>query len=340
MNSYENKHLKFDTVKIRTNKEYLKDTFITFNSRYNSNGDLINKYYNSKDDKWIPYNLYIGFNDNSQSLTLEFSSKVLLDDYPKLITKDTFNQCLKNINQLGICDLDTDSIANNCYFSKVHVTNDVKYTLTNDVLDSLNSSVNNYRRYQWKCYRNGGIRFNKDVKTKSCKESIVMYDKEKEIINNVDFLSILSKPNEVIDYFSGVTRFEMELDNPEKICKALNIDTTHISKVFGSKANPLLTQFNKIFGEGEIKDKQYITNYETYGMNAIIEIHNGDIKKIEQEMKNLHVYSSHSRNGLSERMKKIKILIQQRNERLYNSNEILTEIRAKLGEKTSVPDTL
>jgi hypothetical protein len=315
-------------------------SFVTFNSKYNSNGDLIKKYYNSKDDKWIPYNLYIGINYKSQSLTLEFSSKILLDDYPKLITKDTFGQCIENINKLGICDLDVNSITNNSCFSKVHVTNDIKYPLTNDVLDSLNSSVNDYRRYQWARYRKDGIRFKKDVKSTSCKETIVMYDKEKEIINNVDFLSILSKPNEVIDYFDGATRFEMELDSPKKICKALDIDTTHISKVFNSKENPLLAQFNKIFGEGEIRDTQYITNYETYAMNAIIEIHNGDIKKIEQEMKDLNIYSKNSRNGLSERMKKIKVLIEQRNERMYNSNGILSEIRAKLGEKASIPAQL
>ncbi|MDH6311181.1 hypothetical protein M2451_004112 [Dysgonomonas sp. PFB1-18] len=332
MSSYENKHLKFDTVKIRTNKEYLINTFIKFNSRYNTKGDLINISYNSKDDKLIPYNLYIGINDNSQTLTLEFSSKILLDDYPKLITKDTFRQCLKNINQLSICTLDVDSIASDCHFSKVHVTNDIKYELNDNVLNSLNSCVNNYRRFKWERYRNGGIRFNKDVKTKTCKESIVIYDKEKEIIKNEDFLSILNNPNDVINYFDGVTRFEMELETPNKICNALNIDTTHISKIFKSMENPLHTQFNKIFGERDINNKQYITNYETYAMNVIIEKHNGDIKKIEQEMKDQHIYSSNSRNGLSERMKKIKTLIQQRNEQLYNYSGILTEIRQKLSE--------
>lgn len=329
MSSYENKHLKFDTVKIRTNKEYLKNTFIKFNPRYKPNGDLINTFYNSKDDdRFIPYNLYIGISD--KSLTLEFSSKLLLDDYPKLITKDTFKQCLENINQLDICTLDVDSISDDCYFSKVHITNDIKYDLNDNVLHSLNSCVDNYRRFKWERYRKDGIRFNKDVKSKSCKESIVIYDKEKEIIKNEDFLSSLNNPNEIINYFDGVTRFEMELDTPKKICNTLNTDTSHISEIFSSNENPLLNQFNKIFDKTEIENKQYITNYETYAMNAIIEKHNGDIKKIEQEMKDLNIYSKNSRNGLSERMKKMKTLIQQRNERLYNSNGILNEIRQKL----------
>lgn len=331
MNSYDNKHLKFDTVKIRTNKDYLINTFIKFNPRYNINGDLINISYNSKNDKMVPYNLYIGINENSQSLTLEFSSKVLLNDYPKLITRDTFRQCLENINQLNICTLDVDSIVNDCYFSKIHVTNDIKYDLTDKVLNSLNSCVNNYRRFKWERYRRDGIRYKKDVKSKTCKESLVIYDKEKEILTNEDFLSVLSNPSKVIGSFDGVVRFEMELDSPKKICRVLNIDTTHIDNVFSSQENPLLTQFNKIFGEREIENKHYVIDYETYAMNAIIEKHNGDIKKIEQEMKDLNVYSSNSRNGLSDRMKKIKGLIEQRNERLYGSDNILTEIREKLG---------
>ena len=55
MYSYENKNLKFDTVKIRTKKENLINTNIQFNKNYNKNGDLIGIYYNSKNYKSIPF---------------------------------------------------------------------------------------------------------------------------------------------------------------------------------------------------------------------------------------------------------------------------------------------
>lgn len=330
MNSYENEFIKFDTVKIRTNINNLISKNIEFNKNYN-NGLLIGEYYNSKKNKSIPYNLYIGVSYTSQSLTLEFSSKILLEDYPKLITRSTFKQCLENLNKLGVCTLDIDAICEDCYFAKVHITRDLEYELSDNVLDNLNLCVGNYRRYKWKRYRKEGIRYSKDVKSKDCTESIVIYDKEQELETNKDFLSFLDEPDKVVNYFQRKSRFEMELSTPAKICKALNINTTHIDNVFSSQENPLLTQFNKIFGEGKIENKQYITTYEIYAMNTIIEKHNGDIKKIEQEMKDLNVYSSNSRNGLSERMEKIKRLIQQRNERLYGSDIILTEIREKLG---------
>lgn len=331
MNSYENKFLKFDTVKIRTKKEYLKNINIQFNKNYND-GLLIGEYYNSKHDKSIPFDIYIGVSYTSQSLTLEFSSKILRDDYPKLITRTTFRQCLENINKLGICTIDVDRIICDCYFSKVHITTDIDYILTNDKLSILNSCVENYRRFRWEHYEGEGIRFTKDVKSKDCKESVVVYNKEKEIVSNKNkkFLDVLENPNSIIESFKGKTRFEMELDSPKKICNFLNIGSSHINYIFGSEVNPLLTQFNKIFGEGEIENKYSITNYEDYSMQAIIEKHNGDLKKIEQEMKDLHVYSSKSRTGLSERIKKIKRLHTEMYSKTHDSTNILTEIRQKL----------
>ncbi|EGK00082.1 hypothetical protein [Dysgonomonas gadei] len=335
MNSYENKNLKFDTVKIRTKKEYFKEPIVSFTPNINPNGECTGMYYNSKKDKSIPYNLFIGINNNSQSLTLEFSSKVLLDDYPKLITRATLRQCLENINRLGICTIDVNNIINDCYFDKIHITRDIDYHLTNDVFTSLNSCVGNYRRYKWEHYEGEGIRYSKDVKSKECKETIVIYDKEKEIQSskNKQFFDLLDNPDAVIGYFSGKTRFEMELDSPNKICKFLNIGSTHINYIFGSDVNPLLVQFNKVFGKGEIENKYSITNYEDYSMQAIIEKHNGDLKKIEQEMKDLHVYSSNSRTGLSKRMKKIRQLHSEMYNKTHGSINILAEIRGKLSSK-------
>lgn len=332
MYCYENKNLKFDTVKIRAKKEYLINTIIPFSPKINKYGECTGIYYSSKDDKSIPFDLYIGVSYTRQSVTLEFSSKILLDDYPKLITRTTFRQCLENINKLGICTIDVDRIVSDCSFSKVHITNDIDYTLTNDKLSILNSCVSDYRRYKWEHYEGEGIRYTKDVKSKDCKETIVIYDKEKEILSNKNkpFLDLLDNPNTVIDYFSDKTRFEMELDSPKKICKFLNIGSAHINYIFGSKVNPLLVQFNKIFGEGEIEDKYSVTNYEDYAMRIIIEKHNGDLKKIEQEMKDLKVYSSNSRTGLFNRMKKIKQLHSEMYNKTHDSTNILAQIREKL----------
>lgn len=329
MNSYENNKIKFDTVKIRTNINYLISKNIEFDKKY-ENGLLIREQYIS--NKNIPFNLYIGISYISQSLTLEFSSKILLDDYPKLIAQTTFRQCLININKLGICTIDVDAITNDCYFSDIDITNDIDYILTDKVLSSLNLCTNDYRRYKMKPYGKTGITFNKDVKSKENDISLTIYNKEVELelSKNKKFLSLTNNCDTIKEYFRGKVRFEMTLDTSNKICDFLNIENTHISNIFKSKVNPLLTQFNLIFGDGEIMDKLYIKSCETYEMMKNLQSCNGNLKVIEQELKDYNIYSS--RSGLSEKMKKYKQLHTEVFSKTHNSTNILTEIRQKLSE--------
>ena len=86
-------YLTFDRLKIKANYKYLLERQIQFNQRYNpDNGDLIGQYYSSENDKLVPFNLFIAVSKPKQTLTLEFSSKILGEDYPKLISKYTIRQ--------------------------------------------------------------------------------------------------------------------------------------------------------------------------------------------------------------------------------------------------------
>jgi hypothetical protein len=158
-------------------------------------------------------------------LTLGFSSKVLLQDYPKLISKKTIYQCIQNINNLGICELDVYSIINTGCFTYLDVTTDKKLVLTDSILNVLNSAVKNYKRFEWEHYKNEGITFSKDVKSKDCKESITIYDKPKELLSvarNGYFLKLIPNIDELLDYFKDKTRFEVKLKTPCKIKSYLN----------------------------------------------------------------------------------------------------------------------
>jgi len=336
MNSYENKNIiQFDTIKFRTKINFLKQCHIKFNEQYNpNNGELAGLYYNSKNDNSIPFDLYIAISQTKQSMTIEFSSKILLDDYPKLISIQTFRKCLENINLLGICELDIDSICQDCFFTKIHVTKDISMELTNQILEYLNSLVNNYRRYKWEHYENEGIRFTKDVKSKCCKESIVIYNKELEITlsKNKKFLSLLADPNKTIQYFNGKTRFEAEFDSMEKIKNVLKIPNTHIDNIFSSPVNPLLNQFNKIFGYGDSQPETTLSSPEEYLLKNTILLHNHDLKRIEQDLKNC--YSSNSRYGLTKKMAKIRQLSFNMLNQKDNQLNILAEIREQLQNQT------
>ena len=304
---YEKKRLiTFDRIKIKSNYKYLLDTKVKFNEMFHSrSGEKIGIFYSSKDDINIPYNLYIAVSYIKQTLTLEFSSKILKENYPDLISRDTIKKCLTNINQLNICNIDVDSILSNGVVTSVDITYDADLILNDNLLDALNSQVNNYRRFKWTHYNNEGITFTKDVKSKDCTETITLYNKEKEICtsHNKNFLNSLSQPQQIMDYFKGKTRFEITLDTPKKIMNYLNLTDTKIFSVLNSDTNPILILFDKIFNNSVTNiSNATFDNYEEWSMKIILDSYNGDLKRLEQDVRN----KFSSRSGATKRMKKFE----------------------------------
>ena len=304
---YETKRLiTFDRIKIKSNYKYLLDTKVKFNEMFHSrSGEKTGLFYSSKDDINIPYNLYIAVSYVKQTLTLEFSSKILKENYPDLISRDTIKKCLTNINQLNICNIDVDSILSNGVVTSVDITYDADLILNDNLLDALNSQVNNYRRFKWTHYNNEGITFTKDVKSKDCTETITLYNKEKEICtsHNKNFLNSLSQPQQIMDYFKGKTRFEITLDTPKKIMNYLNLTDTKIFSVLNSDTNPILILFDKIFNNSVTNiSNATFDNYEEWSMKIILDSYNGDLKRLEQDVRNKFC----SRSGATKRMKKFE----------------------------------
>ena len=306
---YENeKYIKFDTVKIKASDKCLHGTYLKFNDNFNPRtGEKTGIVYKTKDDKINPYNLFIAVSYPEKKLTIEFSSKILLEDYSKLISKYTIKKCLENINKLGICKIDVDSILKTGCFTNLHVTQDTNYELTDKVLNVLNDNVKNYRRFKWSHYLNQGITFTRDVISNDCKESITLYNKEKEIVssaNNRRFLNSLNNKTEIIGYFREKTRFEIRLSNQNKIKDYLDICDTKIETVLNSTSNPILKQFNKVFGESTKADCSDIDidNWDNYSMYLMLIKHDFDMKLVEQKLRRLYP----SNSGYYDRKNKIE----------------------------------
>lgn len=298
-------YLTFDRLKIKANYKYLLERQIQFNQRYNpENGDLIGQYYSSENDKLVPFNLFIAVSKPKQTLTLEFSSKILEEDYPKLISKYTIRQCLENINKLGICRIDVDGILQTGCITSADVTKDVHATLSDETLQALSIWVKNYRRYKWDYYDSEGINFIRDVKSSKCKECIRIYRKEKEIIKpkNKDFLSILPNKWEVVKQFNGVTRFEVKLETIGKVRSYLNLRDTYINEVLNAEANLILTMYDRVFGHTSDVPEIQADTFDDFAMQKILNAYHGDIKTIEMTLKPLYA----SRSGFDKRMKKIR----------------------------------
>ena len=318
--------ITLDRVKIKANNKYLLGQQIRFNEDYDHrSGMLKGEFYSSKADADIPYNLYIATSKPKQTLTIEFSSKILQEDYPKLISKETIKDCLKKINQLGICQIDVEGILSTGCITSMDVTTDVDLQLTPNVLNALNERVGNYRRYRWEHYENEGIAFTKDVKSRDCKEALIIYNKAKELQrnDNMPFLNSLSNKTKVIDYFKGKTRFELSLDTTRKIKRYTGVEDTYIGNVLNTKANPLLKVFDNIFGNVEACTDNKPQDYDTFMMGLLLTQYNDDLKMIEQKIRGF--FKSH--NGFNKRMNKIQALLAEQHDTINKQGNILQDVR-------------
>lgn len=317
--------IKCDTIKLRCNYKYLKEMKIPFNIQYNSkNNKELGRYFNSKYHPEIPFNLYISTNNYHQSMEIEFSSKILKEDYPKLITRDTIRQCLENINKLGICTIDVNGILKNAWIISADVTEDVDLKLTDEILNALNQNVGNYRRFRWQHYEGKGITFTKD--TKYNKEEIKIYNKYEELLKHSrKFVDTLQNRNEVMDCFYGKTRFEITLQNETQIKERLGVNTK-IQDFFNATDSAVREQFERVFDVSKKDlDTSKCKGYDEWCMAYILEHFNGDLKQVEQSLRSSNTYNS--RNGLAERMKKFKAVKQNINKK---ENEIIQQIRNML----------
>ena len=317
-------YIKCDTIKIRCNYKYLKEMKIPFNITYNSKNIEQGRYFNSKHYSSIPYNLYIATNNYHQSLEIEFSSKVLKERYPELINRDTIRQCLSNINNLDICTLDVDGIINHGWVIGADITADVDLMLTDRVLNALNQNVGNYRRFQWTHYDGKGITFTKN--TIYDKEEIKVYNKYKELLSHSrKFIDSLENRNDIMDYFYGKTRFEITLKGEKQIRERLGVGTG-IKDFFNAIDSAVREQFDRVFNASiPILDTTQCNGYEEWAMAHLLDSYNGDLRQIEQSLRQESVYNS--RNGLSERIKKFQS-VKARTKR--KENEIVRSVRSLL----------
>lgn len=319
--------ITLDRVKIKANYKYLLEKRVKFNEQYNRMGNLIGEYYSSKDDINIPFNLYVAVSYTNHTMTLEFSSKILRERYPLLISKETIRECLDNLNQLELCTVDVDGILETGCITSMDVTTDVSFDLSDEVLTYLNEQVVGYRRFKWKHYENEGIEFVRDVKSRDCKECIKFYRKAKEIQSaaNQDFLKSLTCEQRLAleDYFADKTRVEMSLNTQRKIKEYFEVNDTYIREIFDSSANPLLKQFNKVFvSDNHNHTIMTCNDYDSFAMEAILIAYNGDLKLIEQALKRLFA----SRSGYKKRMDKIEALKRQK-QSVVTSRDIISEVR-------------
>ena len=91
--------MKFDRIKIITNVENISGIDTNKFVENCKNGTTL--YY--KYSQNVPFHVCIIANYQTGELSVEFTGKILLDDYKHLISKDNIRTCFQKINQICYC---------------------------------------------------------------------------------------------------------------------------------------------------------------------------------------------------------------------------------------------
>ena len=262
--------IKFDKLKIVVNEKYItninEDVFTTIIK----NGQIAEYRY----EQQYPYLLYIEKDLIEHELVIEFTGKILQEQYPLLISQDTIHQCLDNINRLGICHIEVSSIITAAQVVKADVTQDICCGSYEQLIGSLRTSIKNYNKYLSRVV-NGTFVIEKNVVTRSCKLRMTIYNKadEMRLKTNQDYLFLLPNTEEVVEYFADKVRFELNLNSKEQIRKQLNLNNTMLYDVLHSDINPIVNFMDKVFEDEpapqglKLRDLERLALLEKVGMD-------------------------------------------------------------------------
>lgn len=245
--------IRFDRIKLKTKASYI--TWLNPNFVEETKPHTIKLY--------SPFLIYIQLRPRRGEAIIEFTSKVLLDEYPKLITHETISKCFENLCDMGYCSLDSNSIINDSDLMSADITQDIDgISLPQDFSLMLISNLKRISDYTVVKYQNSGYTIINHLKTPHLKIRLSIYDKYKELQKspNKSFLNMLSDPNALMDFYRNMYRVETNMKTQAQLRCYCEVNDNKLISFLTSKANPLMKLFNTVFANDTNESDHVISN--------------------------------------------------------------------------------
>lgn len=230
-----------------------------------------------------PYLLKIKVDYECGEVVIEFCGKILGRDYPKLISIETIRQCFENINALGFCEIDIDEMLN-AEVVKCDVTKDITVTDVRKVTDFIRSHITNYQQYICRKMLNGNVVVEKNVISDKTKKRMTIYDKGKEMLKSANRQFV--EEHGLEDAFSGICRFELNLNSKEQIRKSLHIGDTRLMTVLSAEANPIAEFLDDVVRVQQ--ECPTFTDKKSYMTMLVLKDCDYDLEKVEAKMREFY----------------------------------------------------
>ena len=230
-----------------------------------------------------PFLLKIKLDFECGEAVIEFSGKVLGKDYKKLISVDTIRRCFENINALGVCVVDVDSMMN-AEVVKCDVTKDVPVADISGVTNFIRSHICSFQRFQCRKLKNGNLVIDKNVTSSKIKKRMTIYNKENEMLRSSNRPFV--EEHGLEDAFSGMCRFELNLNSKEQIRNSLCIGDTKLMTVLTADANPILDFLDEVVQP--VEESVPVTNRKSYLTMLVLKDCDYDLEKVEAKMRDFY----------------------------------------------------
>ena len=273
--------ITFDKLKIVTNIKDITDIDTTEFVTQTKDGEIL--YYKYKQD--TPFCLMIQVDFSNQELVIEFTGKILKEDYPQLINRNNIVKCFETINGIGICKIDHDAILAHGEVYKCDVTKDISSTQMQGIISQMKQNLSNYNKWTCAKYQGNGLVIYNTVKTDRYKKRLSIYDKQKELNKafNREFLNTITNRQELLDYFQDKIRFELNIDTKAQIRLLLGVMDNRLCSVLSSNANPILTVFDEAIRQNEVTP--YHSDLKEYMMALLIRECHNDLEEVEAKVR-------------------------------------------------------
>jgi len=288
--------LQFDRIKIRTSfKNIIIPTNNNFIKIVNNEGEVIYTTFSNK----IPSLLNMRIDHRQQTVVLEFTAKILGEQYPDLISVGTIKSALQQVALRTGCTLNEDGILNDAIVLLVDVTKDIPVQMTHELKQELFMSCSNLKKWRVEIHKQNGIEIRKAVRNKSkCRERLSLYCKPTEMqrSENKAFLASLDDDSQVLKYFQGRTRIEYNLTSSHMIKEMLAIENTSLRLVLESAANPLLNFCRRVFDLDSATEFRPFKKISEFYIHLLLDKVNDDVRKAEEIIRHFYSPRSNFRN--------------------------------------------
>ena len=280
--------ITFDKLKIIASIENISDINTSVFVTQTKDGEIL--YYKYKQE--TPFSLLIQADFKKQELAIEFTGKILLDNYPQLINRNNIGQCLETINGIGICRIDTEAVLAHGEVYKCDVTKDIPSTKMQEMISQLKQNLTNYDKWTCAKYQGNGLVIYNTVKTDKYKKRLSIYDKKKELNKacNREFLNLIQDRQTIMDYFKGKIRFELNIDTKAQIRLLLGVMDNRLHSVLSSNCNPILTVYDEAVKQNEVT--AYHSDLKEYMIALMIKECHNDLEEVEAKVREMTPKSS------------------------------------------------